>query len=334
MILAGDIGGTNTRLAVVNMDQGRLRIEAKEIFPSREQPSLDTAVRKFIAHHPAPFASVVLGVAGPIRMGRCEATNLPWIVDARSLARELHQERVELINDLEACAHGLAELGPDDLVVLNEGEAAARGNAGLLAAGTGLGEAGLYWDGGKFHPFASEGGHVDFAARNHLEIELLDYLLRRYSRVSVERVVSGPGLYNIYQFLRDTGRGEETPVLAEEIRRSDPPAVITRWALEGGDPLCEDALSLFVNCYGAEAGNLAMKLLATGGVYLGGGIAPRIIPRLQHPDFMNAFTSKGRLNPLLQQIPVRVILNPDTALLGAARYALDKDPAATNDRIS
>jgi glucokinase len=327
MILAGDIGGTNTRLAVVNLDQGRLRIEAKEIFPSREQPSLESALRKFIGRHPAPFEFVALGVAGPVRQGRCEAPNLPWIVDARSLARELQKERVELINDLEACAHGLTELGPKDFVVLNEGEAVVGGNAGLLAAGTGLGEAGLYWDGKKFHPFASEGGHVDFAPRNHLEMELLDYLLKRYSRVSVERVVSGPGLYNIYQFLRDTGRGEETPVLAEEIRRSAPPAVITREALEGENPLCLDALSLFVACYGAEAGNLAMKLLATGGIYLGGGIAPRIIPRLQQPDFMNAFTSKGRLSPLLHQIPVRVIHNPDTALLGAARYALES-PAA------
>jgi glucokinase len=322
MILAGDIGGTNTRLAVVNMEHGRLRLKAKEIFPSREQPSLESALRKFIAHHPLPFEFVALGVAGFIRHGRSEAPNLPWIVDARSLARELQKEQVGLINDLEACAYGLAELGPKDFVVLNEGEAGAAGNAGLLAAGTGLGEAGLYWDRERFHPFASEGGHVDFAPRNHLEMELLDYLLKRYSRVSVERVVSGPGLYNIYQFLRDSGRGEETPVLAEEIRRSDPPAIITRKALEGEDPLCLDALSLFVACYGAEAGNLAMKLLATGGIYLGGGIAPKILRRLRQPDFMNAFTSKGRLSPLLKQIPVRIIHNPDTALLGAARYAL------------
>jgi glucokinase len=323
MILAGDIGGTNTRLALVNTDQGRLRVAVKEIFPSRELPSLESALRKFIAHHPLPFERVALGVAGPIRQGRSEAANLPWIVDARSLAQELQKEPVGLLNDLEACAYGLAELGPKDFLVLNKGGAATGGNAGLLAAGTGLGEAGLYWDGRKFHPFASEGGHVDFAPRNHLEMELLDYLLKRYSRVSVERVVSGPGLYNIYQFLRDTGRGEETPIVAEEIRRSDPPAVITREALEREDPLCLDALSLFIACYGAEAGNLAMKLLATGGVYLGGGIAPKILPRLRQPDFMSAFTSKGRLKPLLLQIPVRVIHNPDTALLGAARYALE-----------
>ncbi len=321
MILAGDIGGTNTRLAVFDDNGGRLTPTAEAVFPSREHPSLEAVLRKFRAAHPFPVDRACVGVAGPVRQGRSDATNLPWLVDSSLVAQELGLKRVELINDLEANAWGIGVLERDDLAVLNAGAPDAEGNQAIISAGTGLGEAGLIWDGTRHRPFATEGGHVDFSPRNHLEMELLDYLLKQFQRVSYERVVSGPGLLNIYGFLRDTGRGEEPVWLADQMRQQDPGAVISQAAMSGKSGLCVQALDLFVSLYGAEAGNLALKVLATGGVYLGGGIAPKIIRKLQDPIFLNAFTAKGRLKPLLQAIPVRVILNDKTALLGAARCA-------------
>jgi glucokinase len=243
------------------------------------------------------------------------------VVDSGVVARELALKSVGLINDLEANAWGIAMLEATDFAVLNEGASDASGNAAIISAGTGLGEAGLYWDGRQHRPFATEGGHTDFAPRNHLEMELLDYLLKQFRRVSCERVVSGPGLLNIYHFLRDSGRGEEPPWLAERMRQQDPAAVVSAAGLNGESELCVQALDLFVSIYGAEAGNLALKVMATGGVYLGGGIAPKIVRKLKDPVFLNAFTAKGRMKPLLQAMPVRVILNPKTALLGAARFA-------------
>jgi len=321
MILAGDVGGTNTRLAVFDDTGGRLAPAAEATFPSREHGSLEAVLQKFNAAHPLSIDRACFGVAGPVRNGRCDATNLAWVVDARLVARELRLQAVGLINDLEANAWGIGVLEPDDLALLNPGAPDAEGNQAIISAGTGLGEAGLTWDGKQHRPFATEGGHSDFAPRNHLEMELLDYLLKQFQRVSYERVVSGPGLLNIYRFLRDTGRGEETAWLAERMRDQDPGAVISQAALEGKSDLCVQALDLFVSLYGAEAGNLALKVLATGGVFLGGGIAPKIIRKLQDPIFLTAFTAKGRMKPLLQAIPVRVILNDKTALLGAAHFA-------------
>jgi glucokinase len=262
-----------------------------------------------------------LGVAGPVRHGRSEATNLPWVIDSQEIARQLNLPRIGLINDWEAGAYGIVALEATDFETLNLGTD-VEGNRAIIAAGTGLGEVGLFWDDKEYRPFASEGGHVDFAPRNNIEMDLLDYLLKRHSRVSVERVISGPGLLNLYQFLKDTGRGEEPAWLIDQMRQKDPPTVITENALHGKSSLCSQALDLFVSLYGAEAGNLALKVMATGGVYLGGGIAPKIVAKLKEPVFMNAFTAKGRMKPLLQAIPVRVILNPKVALLGAARYAL------------
>ena len=321
MILAGDIGGTNTRLAFVEERKGRLAPRIEATFPSREHASLEAVLRKFLAANRHPVSCAAFGIAGPVRNGRCDATNIPWVVDSVLLAKELGLERVGLINDLEANAWGLAALEETDFAVLNEGAPDAQGNAAIVSAGTGLGQAGLYWDGATHRPFATEGGHADFAPRNRLEAELLEYLLKQFSRVSYERVVSGPGLLNVYRFLRDTGRGEEPAWLAERMRQQDPSAVISQAALARESELCAQALDLFVTLYGAEAGNVALKLLATGGVYLGGGIAPKILPRLQDPIFLNAFTAKGRLKPLMQAIPVRVILNDLAALLGSARFA-------------
>lgn len=321
MILAGDIGGTNTRLAVAEAKNEGLHLIAEKTFPSREQTSLEAALVKFLSLHPYDITGASFGIAGPVWNGRCEATNLPWVVNSTTVAKQLRLERVGLMNDLVANAHGIAALQSGDFVILNRGARNAKGNRAIISAGTGTGEAGMYWDGTVHRPFASEGGHADFAPRNHLEMELLDRLMTRYQRVSYERVLSGPGLVNVYKFLRDTGKGEEPPWLAEQIHHSDPAPLISQLALEGKSPLCIQALELFVSLYGAEAGNLALKVMATGGVYIGGGIAPKIISKLREPVFMNAFSAKGRLKPLLQDIPVRVIMNPKTALLGAARHA-------------
>jgi glucokinase len=242
-------------------------------------------------------------------------------VDADQLATLLGFDAVTLVNDLEANALGLGALETKDFAVLNEGVPDADGNTAIISAGTGLGEAGLHFEGTMRRPFASEGGHADFAPRNELEIELLRYLLPQFRHVSYERVLSGPGLLNIYRFLRDTGRAEEPVWLADEMNDGDPSAAITRAALQGKSELCMRALDLFVSIYGAEAGNLALKVKATGGVFLGGGIAPRIIEQLKSPAFMEAFTAKGRMRPLLEAVPVRVILNDMTALLGAALCA-------------
>jgi glucokinase len=321
VILAGDIGGTNTRLAVFEHAGGRLSTTAEATFPSREHGSFEAVLRTFRAAHPLPVGRACFGVAGPVRHGRSDATNLPWVVDSRQVARELDLRSVGLINDLEANAYGIGALEPKDFVVINAGAPDAEGNQAIIAAGTGLGEAGLAWDGRTHRPFATEGGHTTFAPRNEVEMALLRYLLARYEHVSCERVLSGPGLVNIYSFLRDTGRGEEPAWLSKQMRQQDPPAVIARAALEGKSALCVQALDLFVSLYGAEAGNLALKVLATGGVFVGGGIAPKLIQKLKGPAFIEAFIAKGRMRPLLEAMPVRVILNDKTALLGAARCA-------------
>ncbi len=254
--------------------------------------------------------------------------NLPWVVDAESLARELRLElgAVRLINDLEANAYGIAALESGDLVTLNAGAAGAAGNRAVISVGTGLGEAGLFWDGTSHRPFACEGGHADFAPRDGTETELLLYLrskFREFDHVSYERVLSGPGLRQIYEFLRDTGRGEEPAWLRQALGQAkDPTPVISNAGLEGRCESCAKALDLFVSFYGAEAGNLALKVMATGGVYVGGGIAPRILRKLQGPLFLAAFTAKGRMRPLMEAMPVHVITKETTALLGAACAAM------------
>ncbi len=321
MILAGDIGGTNTRLGFFKIDRKRLTAVIEGVFASREHTSLEEIVAAFVSEHDLAVEHACFGVAGPVRNGRCEGVNLPWVVDGRQLAALLGVPAVRLINDLQANGYGIRALEASDFLVLNQGAPGASGNAAIIAAGTGLGEAGLYWDGADYRPIASEGGHADFAPRNELEIELLRHLQARFAHVSWERVLSGPGLFNIYKFLRDTGRGKEPDWLADAIRDRDAAAVISGAALEGRSPLCAQALDLFVSFYGAEAGNLALKFLAAGGIFVGGGIAPKIIGKLRDSTFMSAFVSKGRLNSLLEAIPVRVILNDRAALRGVARCA-------------
>jgi glucokinase len=323
MILAGDIGGTNTRLAFFRWEDEHLRVAEEATFRSREYGSLDEIVVQFVSSRKLAVKRASFGIAGPIKNGRCEATNLAWIVDGRKLAGKLDIEKVVLINDLEANAYGIAMLESKDFVILNQGASDASGNAAIISAGTGLGEAGLFWDGKQHHPFACEGGHTDLAPRNELEVDLLRYLQTKFNRVSYERAVSGPGLVNIYDFLRSTGHGQESPRIAEEMRQQNPAGVISKAAMEGTCPLSVKALDLFVSLYGAEAGNLALKIMSTGGMFVGGGIAPKILPKLTGPLFIEAFTDKGRMSPVLKAMPVRIILNDKTALLGAARCALD-----------
>lgn len=320
-VLAGDIGGTKTALAVIEVDGTRLHVQARETFPSANFDTLDEIVRQFIdTHHPAcDYAG--FGIAGPVRDGICATTNLPWRVDARQLATGLGLRRAWLLNDLEANAWGISTLSDDDFLVLNEGAPQASGNAAIISAGTGLGQAGLFWDGARHRPFASEGGHSDFAPASELEIALLRYLKQQYDHVSWERVVSGMGLVNIHAFLSDFRHSEPPDWLREQLRDGDAAAAISNAALARRCPVCIEALDLFVHLYGVEAGNHALKLMATGGVYIGGGIAPHIVDKLREPDFLYGFQSKGRMETLMRSMPVRVILNPHTALYGAAVYA-------------
>lgn len=319
MILAGDIGGTNARLAFFEGTPDHLQPVVIEVFASREHKGLGEIARRFLAKHPQTVAAACFGIPGAVIDGRAETANLPWVVDVRDIRRELGIEEVDLINDLEANAYGISMLQESDFVVLNPGIPAPTGNLALISAGTGLGEAGLLAEAGGYRPIASEGGHVDFAPRNDLELDLLRYLMGHFEHVSYERVLSGPGLYNIYQFLRDTGRGEEPAWLSEQLAHGDPSAVISKSALEGTSAICVQALDVFVSIYGAEAGNLALKMVAVGGTFVGGGIAPKILRKLSSTAFMKAFSAKGRVSSWLKNVPVRVIINDKTALFGAAR---------------
>lgn len=320
MILAGDIGGTNTRLAFFDVTNG-VRMVSASVFPSREYSGLAEIVTKFVESTHVQADVACFGVAGPVRNDKVETSNLPWLIKARELSEKLQVKRVLLINDLEANAWGIPLLHANDVISLNQVTGNPEGNRAVISAGTGLGEAGMYWDGSKHHVFASEGGHGDFAPRNQLEVDLLRYLQKRFGHVSYERAVSGPGLVNVFHFLRDTGHGAEPKWLSDEMLHSDPAAAISRSALEGKCPLSEQAVDVFVSLYGAEAGNLALKVMATGGVYLGGGIAPKLLSKLAGPLFMQSFVSKGRMQTLMESMPVHVITNDKTALLGAARCA-------------
>jgi glucokinase len=324
MILAGDIGGTHARLAFFDVADGHLSLFSATVFPSHEYAGLDQIVAEFVERSDVRPDQACFGVAGPVRNGRVETSNLPWIVESERLANELDIAKVFLINDLEANAWGIADLDLKDAIALNQVKGNPEGNQAVIAAGTGLGEAGMYWDGTRHQVFASEGGHTDFAPRDDLEIELFRHLNAKFGRVSYERILSGPGLANVFNFLRDTGRGTEPQWLSEQMESSDPAAAISQAAMNGSCPLCEQAIDIFVSVYAAEAGNLALKIMATGGVFLGGGIAPKLLSKLSQPSFMRAFVTKGRMQPLLESIPVKVITNDKVSLFGAARCALVK----------
>jgi glucokinase len=322
MILAGDVGGTKVHLALYSFEAGRMQYVRDEIFPARNHEGLKEIVSLFLADEKEPITAACFGVPGPVRDGRLKLTNLPWLLDSRELSHSLKIEYVFLINDLEANGYGIAELRPEQFFVLSEGDPSQMGNRGLVSPGTGLGEAFMIWNGKTHLPIASEGGHCDFAPRNEEEIGLLRFLQAKYKgRVSFERVVSGMGITNCYEYLRDGKKMEEPTWLRDMMKEQDPNKVIAEYAMNGKSEICALALDMFVSATGAEAGNMALKALTIGGMFIGGGIAPRILTKLQDGSFMKAFADKGRLSQLLVNTPVRVILESRAALLGAASYA-------------
>ena len=325
LLLAGDIGATKTELAVFSSEAGRTPL-AMATFPSAAYSGLEALVGEFLAQVRLPVEHAVFGVAGPVLEGRVSATNLPWEMEEGHLKAALGLRSVRLINDLEAMAWAIPHLEAADLYTLNPGRPAPGGTIAVIAPGTGLGEAFLTWDGTRYRPYPSEGGHADFAPRSPLETDLWHYLHARLGHVSYERLCSGRGLPNIYAFLKESGRASEPAWLTTRLRAvEDPTPVLIEAALGVRRcEICVTALELFVSILGAEAGNLALKVLASGGVYLGGGIPPRILPALQQENFLEAFRSKGRMEELLARIPVHVILNPRTGLLGAACRGLEE----------
>jgi glucokinase len=321
MILAGDIGGTNARLAYFQPQNGHLNLVSERVYPSREHSEFGEIVTQFLKDSGSRPEVACFGIAGPVRDGRVETSNLPWVIEQSRLAKQISLPSTWLINDLEASAWGIGALSPGDLVPLNHVSGHVSGNQAVIAAGTGLGQAGLYWDGSHHQVFACEGGHCDFAPQGELQIELLRYLAARFEHVSYERILSGPGLVNVYDFLRDRGKERETPEFAAELKNGDAAAAISRAAIDVTSTLAVQALDLFIDVYGAEASNLALKTMATGGLFLSGGISPKILSKLQGPRFMQAFVHKGRLRPLVESIPVQVVTNEKAGLLGAARCA-------------
>ena len=320
MIFAADVGATNARLGLFEASGQRLSPIRVSKFHNRNFPSFDAILDKFLADRPAVDAAC-FGIAGPVLDGKVHLTNLNWLIDRRKVQSRLGTDRVWLLNDMEATGYGIGEMQPQDLLVLNPGIPDENSSAALIASGTGLGETSLQRNGVGRLPLPAEAGHADFAPNSDLETDLLIYLRKRFGHVSWDRVLSGPGIHLIYEFLRDSGRGKEDPAIAEKIRTGDPGAVISQSALDGECELCVQALNMFVSIYGSESGNMALRYLARAGVYLGGGIAPKIRSKLTDGTFLRAFVEKGRMKSLLEQVPVRVILNDQAALLGAAWYA-------------
>jgi glucokinase len=321
MILAGDIGGTNARLAYFQPQNGHFQLVSERVFPSREHQGLGEIVTQFLDESGTRPEAACFGIAGPVRNGRVETSNLPWVIEQAVLAKQIHLAATLLINDLEASAWGIGALGMEDLVTLNPGAGSVAGNQAVVAPGTGLGQAGLFWDGSRHHVFACEGGHTDFAPRGELQIELLRFLAKQFGHVSYERILSGPGLVKIYEFLCVSGYGKASGELGAAMQSGDRAATISRAALSGSDSLASKALDLWIAVYGAEASNLALKIMSTGGLFLTGGISPKILPRLESSLFMEAFLDKGRMRPLVEAMPVHVVTNEKAGLLGAARCA-------------
>ena len=319
VILAGDIGATKTNLALFKIHKGQLTLVKEKTYHTRDYHAFTEMVRSFHRDKLPVINGICLGVAGPVTRGKVKGTNFPWEIDSEEISRELRVQSVTLINDMEANAYGMSALAKSDFEVLKEGSNIP-GNAVIISPGTGLGEAGLFWDGSHYHPYATEGGHCDFSPRNDLDWELWKYLHQKFGHVSWERVVSGPGIYSIYDFLRGFRGNAEPKWLQDKIQQGDAAAVITAVAHEKSDPICVETLDLFVRYLAIESAQFALKTKATGGIYIGGGIVPKIIGMINREIFTENFVAAGRMNPLLQQMPVQVVLNDKTPLLGAAYY--------------
>jgi glucokinase len=327
MLLAGDLGGTKTDLAVFTAEAGARAPIAQAHYRSADFPSLESICRQFLAQTQLPVGVACFDVAGPVTGGRACITNLPWTIEERALNQALGLTSCVLLNDLEAIAYAVPHLAPDDVHTLDAGVPAEHGAIAVVAPGTGLGEAFLTWDGGRYQAHPSEGGHADFAPSGEAQIDLLRYVHARYGHVSSERVCSGIGIPNVYDYLRDSGYAAESPEIAAQLARAgDRTRFILETALDSRAPsaLCRATLEMFVSILGAEAGNLALKVLATGGVYLAGGILASILPALEGGSFLQAIRGKGRFAELLAQVPIHVIVNPRVALLGAAMYGLER----------
>ncbi|WP_299164250.1 glucokinase [uncultured Eudoraea sp.] len=319
VILAADIGATKTNLALFEIHKGLLTLIKEKSYHTKNYNAFTEMVRSFHSDKLPIINGICLGVAGPVTRGKVKGTNFPWEIDSEEISRELQVHSVTLINDMEANAFGLVALRNKDFEILKEGSNIP-GNAVIISPGTGLGEAGLYWDGTHYHPYATEGGHCDFSPRNDLDWELWKYLHQKFGHVSWERVVSGPGICSIYKFLRGFRGNAEPKWLEDKIQQEDAAAVITAVAHEKSDPVCIETLDLFVRYLAIEAAQFALKTKATGGVYLGGGIVPKIIGIINREIFTENFVAAGRMKPLLQLMPVQVVLNDKTPLLGAAYY--------------
>ena len=323
VVLAGDVGGTKTSVGLFVTGKKRPEPLVVESFASREAPHLENIVEHFLKSHPASISSACFGIAGPVINGRCRATNLPWVVSEAQMKSRFHWRHVRLLNDLAAAAVAVPLLRRSEQVFLNKGIVQKKGNLALLSPGTGLGQAMLIYKDGVYVPLSSEGGHVGFSPTTEAEIELWRYLRRKYGHVSTERVLSGPGLVNVYSWLRDSGRFEEPLWLKALMKEGDPAKAISENALRKRQALCVESLRSYVSMLGSAAGNLALTSMAVGGIYLGGGIPPKILPALKKGAFLKAFMAKGRFADFLAQIPVRVILNDKAALLGAAHTAFE-----------
>ena len=325
ILLAGDIGGTKTDLAVFSSDRGVRSPVAEATFPSADYESLEALVQEFLGKIGLTVDAASFGVAGPVVAGRAKITNLPWQIDEGLLEKTLRVSPVRVVNDLDAIAHAIPLLEPADLATLSAGTPAPGGAIAVIAPGTGLGEAFLTWDGTRYQAHPSEGGHVDFAPATARELDLLRFLQARFEHVSCERVCSGRGLPNIYQYLKETGVAKEPAWLAKQLETTTDPTPLIVKAAQGDPPcaLCVATLDMFVSIMGAEAGNLALKVLATGGVYVAGGMPRRILPALKQGAFMQSFRRKGRFADLLGRLPVHIVLNPKVGLLGAASLGLD-----------
>jgi len=322
MILAGDVGATKTLLGVFKVVKGKLDMVREGSYPSQESPSLERIIRNFLLAGKEKVHRCTIGVAGPVAGGRSQVVNLKWPVDGHRLAREFGLDYVEVLNDLEATAWGISQLPTRRFKNLTPGLRPQQGNMALIAAGTGMGTAGLFWDGERHHPFAAEGGHQDFTPRDDLSFGLLKFMQRRLGRVSVERVVAGPGFSAIFDYLVVVGKRPVSQALERRLAGADDRnAVIANAGIKGEDPIATATVDLFLSFYGAAAGDLALVLGATGGLFIGGGIAPKILARMTNGVFLKAFRDKGRLAPYMEKIPVKVILEPRTALLGAAASA-------------
>lgn len=318
IVLAADVGATKTNLALFKIKGNHIDLLHEAQFKSNDYKNMIELTAVFIRDiHPLPD-SICYGVAGPVLNGHAKLSNLDWEIDSGELSDHFKIKNVYLINDLEATAYGLAMLNEKDVAIIHKGDDAGYGNAAVIAPGTGLGEAGLFWDGNYYHPFATEGGHSDFAPRNEFDFELFTFLQKKFDHVSWERLVCGPGIVNIYQFLREEKKREEPRWLKEEIMKEDAAAVISRHVLQS--EICKETMQLFIRFLAYESANLVLKLKATGGLFIGGGIAPQIVSLFENDAFYASFCQSGRLNYLLEKVPVRIILNTKTALLGAAFY--------------